>query len=299
MQIEQLKQIRAVKTLFTLIIGFSCHSAMGAEEMQMQVKSPEQIAAEVAAEVQKQTTPMVSAPTGKEIAAEAWERDRGFGEFSARIVLTTVKKDGTTIIRRLRTKTKETDIGDKSISVFDAPKDIKGIARLTYANDNGNDDQWMYITDRKRVKRISSVNDKTPFMGTDFAFEDLGTQRPEEVGSYIYSYQGTESCGDDACYVVKRFPQNPYSGYSMQLAYINKKYYRTEKIKYFDKEQKPLKVLTYAGYRLFKNKYWRPSVMLMENLQTGSKTKVEWSQYRFGGNSRESEFTPARLKRIR
>ncbi len=249
--------------------------------------------------VVKQAPKMIKPPTGLEIAQEAWERDRGFKSFSARIVMTTVKADGSQITRRLRTKTQETEVGDKSISVFDAPRDIKGVARLTYANDNGNDDQWMYITDRKRVKRISSVNDATPFMGTDFAFEDLGSQRPEEVGSFSYQYKGSESCGDDDCFVVQRTPLNPYTGYSKQIAYINKNSYRMEKIKYFDKKNKPLKILTYSGYKLFKNKYWRPRIMLMENLQTGSKTRVEWSDYRFGGDMRASEFTPANLKRVR
>jgi len=282
MQIEKMKNTKSAnKVLLNLLIGLSC-SGLIAPAM-----------------AETLSAPLLIPPSGKEIAEEAWERDRGFGEFSARIVMTTVKSDGSTVIRRLRTKTKETDVGDKSISVFDAPKDIKGIARLTYANENGNDDQWMYISDRKRVKRISSVNDKTPFMGTDFAFEDLGTQRPEEVGSYIYSYQRTEACGDDDCYVIKRFPLNPHSGYSMQLVYINKSYYRTEKIEYFDKNKKALKVLTYGDYQLFKDRYWRPGIMLMKNTQTGSQTKVEWSGYKFGGGSRVSDFTPARLKRIR
>jgi len=236
---------------------------------------------------------------GREIATEAWNRDRGFGDFGARIELTIIEDDGKRVPRKLRTRTLETPEGDKSISIFDKPNDVKGFVRLTYAQENGQDDQWLYIPDRKRVKRISVVNDATPFMGTEFAFEDLGTQRPEEILSFDYSYLHDEACGEQQCFVMERIPLNPYSGYSKQVVWIDQDHYRVQKIDYYDKQDRFLKTLTYESYQQFEGRYWRPGMMLMSNHLNGRKTLVEWSDYRFGNGYRASDFRPGSLDRIR
>jgi outer membrane lipoprotein-sorting protein len=240
---------------------------------------------------------------GQEIAAEAWERDRGFGDFGANIKLTIIKDNGDRVRRKLRTRTLETASGDKSISIFDKPNDVKGFVRLTYAHENGQDDQWLYIPDRKRVKRISIVNDATPFMGTEFAFEDLGTQRPEEILSFDYNYLYDEACPAPSaqlqCFVMERVPLNPYSGYSKQVIWIDQEHYRTQKIDYYDKQDRFLKTLAYESYLQFEGRFWRPEKMLMSNHLNGRKTLVEWSNYRFGNGYRASDFKPGSLDRIR
>ena len=240
--------------------------------------------------------------TGWEIAKRAWEADRGFGDFSAHITLTTTKKNGKKVIRRLRTRTIETDQGDKSISVFDYPHDVKGYARLTYAHEDGNDDQWLYIPEFKRVKRISSVNAGTPFMGTEYAFEDLGSQRPEEVGSFSYQLLGKEACGEESslrCYVIERRPKNPYSAYSKQVVWIDENAYRVHKIDYYNKKSELIKTQELKDYQLFKGKYWRPGIMQMSNHKNGNSTLVEWSNYQFSNGFNASDFTPRKLKNAR
>jgi len=239
------------------------------------------------------------AEKGREIATEAWNRDRGFGDFGANITLTIIEDDGGRVPRKLRTRTLETPEGDKSISIFDKPNDVKGLVRLTYAHENGQDDQWLYIPRRKRVKRISVVNDATPFMGTEFAFEDLGTQRPEEILSFDYNYLRDEPCGDLQCFVMERVPLNPYSGYSKQVVWIDQDQYRAQKIDYYDKQDRFLKTLVYGDYQQFEGRFWRPGTMLMTNHLNSRKTLVEWSNYRFGNGYRANDFRPSSLDRIR
>ena len=45
--------------------------------------------------------------------------------------------------------------GDKSLFVFDRPRDVKGTGLLSFSHKVGNDDQWLYLPALKRVKRIS------------------------------------------------------------------------------------------------------------------------------------------------
>jgi hypothetical protein len=55
--------------------------------------------------------------------------------------------------------------GDKSLSIFDSPRDVKGTALLTFTHALESDEQWLYLPALKRVKRISFSNKSGPFLG--------------------------------------------------------------------------------------------------------------------------------------
>ena len=83
--------------------------------------------------------PMVAAQTtegkGLEIARAADAYDRGFTDFTANMVMTLKNKTGDTSQRLIRIRALEVDgDGDKSMSVFDEPADVKGTKMLTYAH---------------------------------------------------------------------------------------------------------------------------------------------------------------------
>ncbi len=72
------------------------------------------------------------------------------------------------------------DDGDKSLFVFDEPRDVQGTAFLIHAHREDADDQWLYLPALKRVKRISSANRSGSFMGSEFAYEDMTAQEVEK-----------------------------------------------------------------------------------------------------------------------
>ena len=106
---------------------------------------------------------------GLEIAQAADAYDQGFSDFTADMVMTLKSKSGDTSTRLIRIKTLEvSDDGDKSLSIFDEPADVKDTKMLTYSHGLEADDQWLYLPALKRVKRISSRNKSGPFMGSEF-----------------------------------------------------------------------------------------------------------------------------------
>ena len=132
------------------------------------------------------------------------------------------------------------DDGDKSLSIFDEPADVKGAAMLTYTHGLEPDDQWLYLPALKRIKRISSRNKSGPFMGSTFAFEDLGSQ---EVEKYSYNYLREEACGEGSCHVVERFPEYKHSGYTRQVVWIDTEGFRMLKAEFYDRKKALLKTL--------------------------------------------------------
>jgi outer membrane lipoprotein-sorting protein len=234
---------------------------------------------------------------GLAIAVEADKRDSGFTDFTANMVMELRNKQGDISTRTIRLKTLEvTGDGDKSMSIFDEPADVKGTAFLTYSHALIPDEQWLYLPALKRVKRINSKNKSGPFMGSEFAYEDLASQ---EVAKYTYKYIRDEKLNDVDCFVVERYPVYEHSGYTRQLAWVNKDRYVAEKIEFYDRKNDLLKTLNNTGYKQYLGQYWRPSEMLMENHQTGKSTLLKWENYEFKTGLSDDDFSRNSLQRAR
>lgn len=234
---------------------------------------------------------------GLAIAVEADRRDLGFGDFTADTIMILKNKHGEESNRVVRIQTLEVKgDGEKSLSIFDEPADVKGTTMLTFSHKVDDDDQWMYLPALKRVKRIASDNKSGSYMGSEFAYEDIGSQ---EVEKYTYKYLRDEVCEGQPCFVVERYPVNKYSGYKRQISWIDKAEYRPLKIDFYDRKDSLLKTLTFKGYKQYLKKHWRPDEMFMVNHQTGKSTLLKWSNYKFRVGLTEADFTQDSLKRAR
>lgn len=236
---------------------------------------------------------------GMAIAVEIDKRDIGFGDSRANLTMTLTNKHGEKSTRKLRLSTLENldkTVGDKSLTVFDHPRDIKGTAFLSFTKILEPDDQWLYLPALKRVKRISSANKSGPFVGSEFAYEDLVSF---EVGKYKYKWIKDEKCGDLNCFVVERYPLYENSGYTRQVTWVDQTEYRVQKVEYYDRKESLLKTLNQSNYEQYLDQYWRPLKMFMVNHQTGKETTLEFTPYEFRIGLNNGSFTPNRLKKIR
>lgn len=232
---------------------------------------------------------------GLKIAQDASKYDEGFESSNVNLTMTLKNKHGQESTRFLSTKTLELiEDGDKSLIVFNSPRDVKGTATLTYTHKEGSDDQWLYLPSIKRVKRISSDNKSGPFMGSEFAYEDLSSQ---EVEKYTYKYIKDESFNGVDTYVVERDPLDPKSGYTRQLVWYNQSNYRPEKIEFYDRKNVLLKTLSYSDYVEYLGKHWRAGVFLMVNHQTGKQTSLKFEGYEFKVGLSEADFSQNSLIR--
>ena len=238
-----------------------------------------------------------SAEKGLAIAVEGDKRDTGFSDFTANMVMELRNKQGDVSTRTIRLKTLEViGDGDKSMSIFDRPADVKGTAFLTFSHAKDQDEQWLYLPALKRVKRINSKNKSGPFMGSEFAYEDLASQ---EVEKYTYKYLRDEELNGVDCFVIERFPAYEHSGYTRQVAWVNTERYVAEKIEFYDRKNSLLKTLINKDYRQYLGQYWRANEMYMENHQTGKSTVLKWENYKFKTGLRDSDFNRNSLKRAR
>lgn len=234
---------------------------------------------------------------GLAIAREADRRNTGWGDSRAAMTMTLRNKNGGESIRNLRVKTLEVDgDGDKGLTIFDEPKDVQGTAFLSFSHAIEADDQWLYLPALKRVKRISSANKSGPFMGSEFAYEDLASF---EIEKYEYKFVREDEVDGDKVYVVEMTPQYEYSGYTRQLAWIDQDEFRIRKIEFFDRKNAALKTLGFDDFKQYKDQYWRAHSQLMENHQNGKSTLLEWSGYEFDTGLTDNDFNKNSLKRAK
>lgn len=234
---------------------------------------------------------------GREIAMEVDRRDAGFGDQAVDLVMVLRNSHGDETKRDLRTRIleQETD-GDKALLIFDSPGDVKGTAFLSFTHKEGPDDQWLYLPALKRVKRIASSNKSGPFVGSEFAYEDISSQ---EVEKYAYRYLGDEILEGRDHFMVERDPVDPKSGYSRQIVWVDKDRYIPRKVEYYDRGDKLLKTLIFLGYNQYRNRYWRADRWVMTNHQTGKSTELLWSDYVFGSGFSDRDFNKNALAKAR
>ena len=234
---------------------------------------------------------------GLAIAVEADNRDSGFADYTNNVQMILRNKHGQESTRVIRSKTLEVDgDGDKSQTIFDEPRDVKGTALLSFTHKEGPDDQWLYLPALKRVKRIASDNKSGPFMGSEFAYEDISSQ---EVEKYTYKFLRDDTLDGLEVFVFERYPVDKKSGYTRQIIWLDKEHYKERKIEFYDRKNSLLKTLVFNDYHQYLDKFWRAHDMYMENHLTGKSTRLVQSNYEFNTGLTDRDFDKNSLKRAR
>ena len=120
-----------------------------------------------------------------------------------------------------------------------------------------------------------------------------------EIEKYDYDYIRDDKFDGEAVWVIEQIPKDDFSGYSKMIVWVDKSEYRARQIEYFDRRKAPLKTLVLEDFHLYKDKYWRPHLSEMINLQTGKSTKLITNKLEFDTGVKESDFDKSKLKRAR
>ena len=238
------------------------------------------------------------AQKGYDLSARADRTDNGFcdSRVNARMVLT--NRAGQQTVREFSFQTLEKEdesVGDKSMVVFDSPRDVEGTALLSHANILDPDDQWLYLPALKRVKRISSKNKSGAFVGSEFAFEDFTIS---ELNKFTYSYVGEEEFDGMKTDVIERFPRYENSGYTKQISWLDQDIYQVRKVEFYDRKGALLKTLRLSDYRDYDG-IWRAHSLKMVNAQNGKETELVYEDFSFKNGLDSNDFEQGVLTRLR
>lgn len=235
---------------------------------------------------------------GFAIAAKSDRTDQGFQSSIAKLTMTLKNAAGDTTVRDLEIKTQEKaseDVGDKSVTLFFTPPDVEGTALLSHAKILDSDDQWLYLPELARVKRISSSNKSGPFVGSEFAFEDLTAA---ELGKYDYRYIETTTWDGMKVDVLEQTPLYKRSGYTKLIAYYDQEINQLRKVEFYNRGGTHFKTLTQSEFKNFGGTIYRPMVQQMDNHLTSKSTTLRAESYQFGIDLDDNEFKSSALSQL-
>ena len=218
---------------------------------------------------------------GLQIAAFADRYEQGYKDEILQGEMTLFDADGDSVRRSFtRMVLEQPESGDKLITKFLSPAEIKGVAALTHENSGSSDDNWLYLPANKRVRRISGANNTASFQGTEFTYEDLSNLDPEEYEWRFLEEGSLERDGAQiAVFKLDARPTYSDTGYSRIVVYYNAKEWRQERVEYYDKAGKHLKTRDSSDWKLMHGRFWRAHQLEMLNHQTKKRTTLAVSKY--------------------
>jgi outer membrane lipoprotein-sorting protein len=239
-------------------------------------------------------TSTLMALTNLEVANRADKVTDGFESSVSKMEMTLVNASGQKSVRDMLMKTLEGKDGDKTISIFLSPADVKGTKVLGWEHVDRDDDQWLYLPALKRVKRIASRNKSGSFMGSEFSYEDIGNQNPKK---YIFNGEPEIVKLDGLeCYKGERIPKDKYSGYTKQITWVDTKDFLIRKIDYYDRKKELLKTATFSEYKKIDG-IWRVGKIVMVNHQNDKKTILIWKDDKIKAGLSDRDFDKRELKK--
>lgn len=237
----------------------------------------------------------VNSGKGYELLKKVDDNLKGYEAYTSDMRMVLVKKDGKSFTRNVRTYVKSVPgDGDKVLSIFDSPADIKGTKLLAYTHLENADDQWLFLPALGRTKRIANKNQSGSFLGSELAYEDIGNSWLEK---FSYKYIRDDVYEAKPCYVVHAFPRSKYSGYSYLELWVEKERELVIYQKYHNRKKELLKEEFSEYVYLEEGNGWYPSKVLLANRINGRKTEIQWTNYKFDVQLNDADFHTGALAR--
>lgn len=165
------------------------------------------------------------------------------------------------------------------------PKSIKGLRVLTLGGDT-----WIYFPSTGRVRRIpgGSRQESVQGVGGDFSYEDIGG------GSLTdrYAFRLLSPAGDS--WRIEGRSLQPESAYPRIALTVSNPDCVITRIEYFRTQGAAFKTLSLGGVKDLDGRKIA-TLMVMENLETGSRTEVRLVSVRYDVPLEERYFNPARF----
>ncbi len=213
---------------------------------------------------------------------------------TSEIAMELVSKRGDVTRREMIVYHKKYGDDGKTLLFFTSPADIEGTGLLVWSHTGSDDEEWLYLPDLGRVRRIGASSKGESFMGTDFSYEDM---TDIDVDERTHERVGEEAVDGRQCYVVSSVPKEP-GNYGKVVSWIDKENFLPVRVDFYDPELALLKQARFGDVRSVGG-YPTAMRIEMKNVQTGHATRLEFESVRYDSGLDDDLFTERRLKRGR
>ncbi|HYP13851.1 MAG TPA: outer membrane lipoprotein-sorting protein [Bryobacteraceae bacterium] len=181
----------------------------------------------------------------------------------------------------------------KVVLRFTAPAEVKGVALLVVNHPDRASDQWMYIPEIGRERRIAMQDRSTRFFGTDFSFEDL---EERDVDQYDYKLLGEEMIEGAGCWKLEARPRKSKSSqYTHSYLWFRKGSYALARVESF-RDTKVIRQLQYSDIRQIQG-VWTAHKLDMFDAGRKSRTLLVLDKLSYDVPMQDEQFTLQAIRR--
>jgi len=232
------------------------------------------------------------------------ERDDGDKQIS-RSVWTLTDKTGRKRERVLQMWSIDFAEGTKTLMIYESPADVRntGFLSIDYKDEKKDDDQWLFLPSLKKTTRVASADKSDSFLGTDFSYYDMSSNRNIDAYDYKLLQPSVKVDGDD-CWLIESTPktakEKKESGYVKQNLWISKKSLLPVQVKAWLEKGQKLKYLKLSKIKQI-NGIWAPyefTVRTVKKDKVESTTTINVTSIKYNQASvKDDDFTQRRLEK--
>jgi outer membrane lipoprotein-sorting protein len=205
-------------------------------------------------------------------------------------------KNGSTVgsERVIQQISKDGPNGGRTVIVFLQPKNIAGTRFLTMDNASGGTDQWIFLPELGKLRRIAASQSGDSFMGTDFSYDDISAM-DRDASMDNHKLLREESFNGSVCHVIESIPKDSSFKYSKTISWIDKEKLLSYKVELYNRKGEMVKIMEMSN---FEDKQGRltPMQTKVSTVGAGTSTTIYMDSIEYDRNISDSYFTPAYLE---
>lgn len=235
-------------------------------------------------------------PTGAEVMERVENRNAGKDQI-ATVTLEIHPKASAARLRQLVMMRKEYDHLTKLVTFFQSPAEVRGAAFLVFNHKGAkrpDDQRWLYLPAIGQVRQLAAESNRQSFFNSDFVYEDLTNRHPDQDDHKLI---GTQKVDDWECWVVESTPKNPRGlDFAKYKTWVWKTGDLIVRQEYFDASGATIKRGQVKSVVKVQD-IWTWHEGVMENLKTGSSTKMDVSNVHYNTDIPDERFAESQLSR--
>lgn len=239
--------------------------------------------------------------SAEQIAQKVHDRDEG-DNITSQMKMILIDKNKDQRIRELKTFAKDKGEDTLKLMFFLSPADVKDTGFLTYDYEDSSkdDDQWLYLPELKKVKRIASSDKSSSFMGSDFSYSDMTSRN---VQDYTYKIMKEPVVGGHKTWQLMVVPKNDEvideTGYTKSIVFIRQDNFVIIQALNYVKLGNKLKYMKLLGLEKIEGIWTTTKIQMVtkKGKKTLHKTVLEFSNIKYNQDLDESFFKTRTLER--
>ena len=239
--------------------------------------------------------------TGQEIAQKVHDRDDGDNSTS-NMKMILIDKKGNKRVRELKRYAKDKGEDELKLMFFLTPADVRNTGFLTYDYEDSNkdDDQWLYLPELRKVKRIASSDKSSSFMGSDFTYSDMTSRN---VQDYTYKIMKETKVGGHKTWQMLVTPKTDKTieetGYTKSIVFVRQDNFVIVQALNYIKVGKKLKYMKITSLQEIDGIWTTKKIQMVtkKGKKTLHKTVFEFTDIKYNQDLEESFFSTRTLER--